>query len=97
MQKSVIKTGVVISVIEDEKKKYVKKTGVLLHKSAKTVELEEATIFFSPKEIEDTLKKFIIPNPQLEIVTVQTQVEKPIESDTEKYEVFALLSKQLNG
>lgn len=85
---------VVVSLIEDGEKVYIEKSEFLGSPSVcKTVPLEEATLFDNPRAIQNTLDKFAIPNPKLEVVEVTVAVRKAITSESEKYELFAELSR----
>lgn len=94
MQK-IVKKRVVISLQEDGKTVYIKKHGFLgTPDTCETVPFEEATLFSNPKQIEHVLTKFRIPNPVLQVVTVTVEDGDIIESDSEKYDIYAELSRE---
>jgi len=76
----------VISVVTDEGKKYIKK-GFLGSKTVSTVELEDATLYSKPDDVEWVLANYELPSPVIEVVDIQ--ISKSLESAKEKYLAYA--------
>jgi hypothetical protein len=94
------KIGIVISTMEEtaigKVKKFIyRKNGLFTDPTCETVELQDATIFYDPEQIEYIMNNFLIPDPKLEIVETTINVVKQINSKSEKYAVYAELSELL--
>ena len=78
----------VISIITKDGKKYIKK-GILGSKVVNEVNLNDATIFSNPDEVERLMTDYDLPSPIVEVLDIK--ISKSLNTLKDKYACYAEL------